>query len=116
MALAMIDTDYYAIVTSSALIMLSILCITHTRTHARTHTHMHTHIYTHTSIHTLQRHALLVMGWHKEKKENDRSQQCECATLTIQIRSIKSKEGDMPAQDVNSYMYTNTHYSKCTPM
>ena len=37
--------------------------------HFITHTHMHTH----TDTHAVQIHALLVMGWYNERKENDRS-------------------------------------------
>ena len=42
---------------------------THTHTYTCTHTHTHTHAHTHT--HTHQTHALLVMGWYKEKKKTD---------------------------------------------
>ena len=38
-----------------------------------THTHAHTHTHTHTHTHAVQIHALLVMGWYNERKENDRS-------------------------------------------
>ena len=66
-------------------IRLIFLClsVTHTHTHTHTlthslsltHTHTHTHSHTHTLslTLTLQIHALVVMGWYNEKKENDRS-------------------------------------------
>ena len=48
-----------------------VLTSSHTHTHARTHARTHAHTHTHT--HRVQIHALLVMGWYNERKENDRS-------------------------------------------
>ena len=42
--------------------------------HTRTYTlHKYTHTLSLSLTHTLQIHALLVMGWQNEKKEDDRS-------------------------------------------